>query len=555
MSKFNNPIRYYDYYKVEIELLSALCISDGSEMTGNDIIRDSSGEPYIPATSIVGACRDYLRRYKEFYQCDFIDDVLLFGPDNDEGRIKNKELEKLELESDSNKKEQKEDNNSNSIDREQNRISPLIVNDVYFDRAEKEKVSTAIRDGIAIDYLSKQVAETDHAKYDYEVINPYEKSEILLELIVREDNDGRRKEEDVKDLEKRYMNMKKMLVLLYRAFNTGDIRLGMKKTRGLGKIKLSAPKFKHYQVNYPDNNESTPITDVDSAWWNFDEGKDLGDEDIDLKGLLGDEEEVNFKSLYQKMTVKAKLGQSMIIRAYGSLKDDVDYKQLSVMCKNDNAIKELPVIPGTSINGVFRHGMTRVLLDIIDKYEPLQNLKDKCISEQLEIIELLLNDCLGYVKLNDNGSDESNAMKSKIVIDDSTLLGVSLVKTTRTAINRFDQSVKTGALYTSMPAFKLDDDENSGRVDFVFYFPKDDNNYQWIQELLKLTLLDMHYGYLPLGGETAIGRGIFEIEEFEIEKSEKEKEIIKFNSDEISFGCNDLLNKLKSLAGKELSNE
>ncbi len=556
MVNFNNPIKYYDYYKVEIELLSALCISDGSESTGNDIIRDSAGEPYIPATSIVGACRDYLRRYKECYECDFIDDVLLFGPDNDEGRKKSKDDEKTELDTNLSKENSNQNNNSNEIDieqidREQSRISPLIVNNVYF----KKSPTVAIRDGIAIDYISKQVAATDHAKYDYEVINPFSKADLLLELVVREDNDGRKDGEHAKNLEIRYEDMKKMLVLLYKAFNAGDIRLGMKKTRGLGKIKLSTPKFKHYQVMYPDNNESTPITDAEGTWWNFDEQNDLKKINKIDELILRTEKEGIFQSIYHKMTVKAKLSQSMIIRAYGSLKDDVDYKQLSVTCKNDNAIKEFPVIPGTSINGVFRHGMTRVLLDIIEKYEPLNNLKTKSLSEQLEIIDTLLNECLGYVNLNDDSSDESSVMKSRIVIDDAYLKGVGLIKTTRTAINRFDQSVKTGALYTSMPAFRVDNNENSANAEFVFYFPKDGNDYKWIQELIKLTLLDMHYGYLPLGGETAIGRGIFEIEEFEIEKSKEENEIIKFSSDEISFGCSDLLNKMKSLAGKELSNE
>ncbi len=429
--KFENKIKYYDYYLVEFELVSALCIADGEEFSDKDVMRDLSNVPYIPASSIVGVCRDYLK-------CLDKDDKCIFGSDFD---------------------------NNFGI------ISPLIVSDVYL-----KDCTTDIRDGIKIKYETKQTEDT--RKYEYEVVNPYAKGELLLELVVREND------------ELEYEKMKDSLRVLYNGFNNGEIRLGSKKTRGLGKIQINTVKYKHYGEN--------------DKWWEFSKQDLINIEDLE-KLNLGNKK-------YDKYEVNVDLQGGLIIRTYPSLKDELDYAQMTVQT-NDGQVK--PVIMGTSINGALRHRMKKIMIEII-KSIGLKDVENK--------VDKMLEEVLGSVEEN---SGESAI--SKIIIDDAYIEDSTLVKMVRTSINRFDQSVKKGALYKSMPTFK-------GATKFAIYFDKK-SDCKWAKELFMLAIKDMDLGYLPIGGETAIGRGMFKVSSMLLNG-----ENIDIKQD--SFSCTNLIKKL-----------
>ena len=73
---------------------------------------------------------------------------------------------------------------------------------------------------------------------------------------------------------------------------------------------------------------------------------------------------------------------------------------------------------------------------------------------------------------------------------------------TRTGVSRFESAAKQGALYKERTYV-------GGTVDLEIMV-NDGNDNNWIVGLLLLALKDLQNGYLAVGGETAIGRGVFE---------------------------------------------
>ena len=57
-------IKYKKYYKIIFELASPMIIGSGNnEFTDNDIVRNSIGEPYIPASSVAGVTIAAIKKY------------------------------------------------------------------------------------------------------------------------------------------------------------------------------------------------------------------------------------------------------------------------------------------------------------------------------------------------------------------------------------------------------------------------------------------------------------------------------------------------------------
>ena len=83
---------------------------------------------------------------------------------------------------------------------------------------------------------------------------------------------------------------------------------------------------------------------------------------------------------------------------------------------------------------------------------------------------------------------------------------------TRNRINRFDASTVDGALYSEVSCF-------GGTTILQIKVLKNDENYKAVIGLLLLVVEEIRKGYLAIGGQTAVGRGIFS-ENGEIQYSE-----------------------------------
>lgn len=156
----------------------------------------------------------------------------------------------------------------------------------------------------------------------------------------------------------------------------------------------------------------------------------------------------------------------------------------SVPLENANGI---PVIPGTSWGGAFRHHMHALL-------------RDTGISEKSNTMKELDR----YFGI---GYESEEHIKSKLSFSESEIEIKNEKKqkmtTVRTALDRFTASPKTGSLFTSMLYVG-----GSGTLSIHMNREFIDSGYF---ELLTASICDLHLGLLSIGGEAAVGRGIMEL--------------------------------------------
>jgi hypothetical protein len=91
---------------------------------------------------------------------------------------------------------------------------------------------------------------------------------------------------------------------------------------------------------------------------------------------------------------------------------------------------------------------------------------------------------------------------SKATVHASKLEGGKYFTATRVKIDRFTGGASDGALFTERPYA-------GGTTTLMMEYPKDDKA---IEELFSLAIDAMDKGLLTVGGETAVGRGVFRLD-------------------------------------------
>lgn len=262
----------------------------------------------------------------------------------------------------------------------------------------------------------------------------------------------------------------------------GEIRLGANKNRGYGEFDVLKAKKKVFS------------RDNIAEWLNF-------DREVFLKSD-GNELDLNRPAESRYVTIRVPLKQKggISIRSYSVAPGEPDYAHIT---SNDR-----PVIPGSSWNGAIRSRVEEVLIQLgIDSHKAY------------------IDEWFGYVK-----DEPPDAKQSNIVVSESVIEGGVDLSVTRTQINRYDASVVSGAIYSERSHFdgtlvleikvrRNYYDEQGGKA-------KDDGyRYEPIVGMLLIAVKDIQNGYLAVGGQTAVGRGIFgengSIELIGTEKDEK----------------------------------
>ena len=283
---------YRKYFRVILTLKSPLTIGSGeNEKTDSDVIVDSSGRPFIPATSLVGVIRNYV--YKKYGRAA-ANQIFGFIPATAE------------------ENKQAKENNQDYIERK----SQIIVYDAILNAADEKSYFITSRDMVK---LENKVA-VDGAKFDMEAIEPGVGFTAYIELLT---NDG------CCD-----MYVKEALA----AMNAGIVRLGSKTTRGYGEVGLEVKELK--------------FEDVDS-WLEFDMMDDGKWESASIVNLAGQPTEgceikVGLRqkgglSIREYTTQTSTEGKTM-----------PDYITMGLHPGNDGNGERIPVIPGTSWAGAFR---------------------------------------------------------------------------------------------------------------------------------------------------------------------------------------------------------
>ncbi len=399
------------YYFVELKSQSPLSIGNGeAELTDHDLIRDSKGMPFIPATSIAGACVHYLTS----------DEQKIMNPITEDGKIQ----------------------------------SPFFISDAILLNTCK----TSIRDGIA---LNENKITKDGAKYDMEILERDSEFSFRIEVTVRDKDETE--------------TMKAIVNKILASINKGNILFGLKSKRGFGKLKVENVYIKEFK-------KGNIVELVDFKKYNKEEYEKY-EIDYNFKDESIDTIEVELKQL-----------GGISIRSYSAKAGEVDFEHI----KSNGE----PIIPGTSWNGLIRKQ--------VEYYNEIFYKNGfKYDTEKI----------FGYV-------NENKGQASKIIIEESIIDGGKEISLTRNKIDRFSGGAADSALFSEKAWF-------NGTTKLTIKLPAQ-NNY--IRLLILLTIKDIENGLIALGGQTAIGRGIFEVENVYLngELINLDDKISKFDCSELS---------------------
>lgn len=296
-----------------------------------------------------------------------------------------------------------------------------------------------------------KTAETG-AKFDMQVLDTNAKGVFFIESVSRV-NDSYDVESDTEGL--------------IAALCENEICFGSKKTRGFGKIQVcNIEKTVYSKDNYADY-----VTAYDDRKFTEDE------ENIKAYSL-------NNKK-YCEVRVPLKMRGGISIRKYAVRKGELDFEHITADGK--------PVIPGTSLAGAIRHRMKDILTEVGCK----------------DIENSVFKEMLGFVASDRQGDKVKQAQISQVIFEESIIHGAKPLVTKRNAVSRFEAATKEGALYKEKTYV-------DGCLDLVIRVKKQDNaeEEQWIG-LLLLALKDLTNGYLAIGGQTSVGRGVFELRDDE----------------------------------------
>jgi len=315
-------------------------------------------------------------------------------------------------------------------------------------------------DGVALDPENKTALAK--RKYDFQAVPGDARFTIRLMLVLREkDQNG--------------AAMEALTERLLSQLRCGGISVGAKAGRGFGRVKCTAIQRQVFDYRTHDR------TALD-RWIQFEWDTDTGWEPY-TPARTGASDAT--------MTAVLKLCGSIMIRDTGSLDGDEDFKHIS--CGGE------PVIYGTSWAGAFRGGLHK-LLKPLSGQEALQGKQ----------VDKYLDEFFGFVR-EENALAEDDGRRqsaSRLRFDMSVLekeagreaeQGYRTI--TRVKINRFTGGAADGALFTERPWA-------GGKTTLVVRYPAGDTE---CEKLIRIALDAMHRGILTIGGETAIGRGVFQV--------------------------------------------
>lgn len=307
----------------------------------------------------------------------------------------------------------------------------------------------------------------DMNKFDVEAIETGTAFTMLLEYFERESSKG---------------NADEVLIeRIIQGIVSGELKLGGKTNRGYGKLSVNKVFKKVFDYT---------TKEVVEDWLDWTPEKDMAE-------VSFSEFEDN-RTPFESITLHLQIKQTLLIQDYKT-EDDLDYTYLT---SNGKA-----VIPGTTWAGAFRQRFQDIL---------------GCLGNNKEYVEHVVSALFGSKLDNDEGSP------SVLQFEESIIGNYEPLKRTRNAIDRFSGATIDGALFTGESVCK-------GTTELTIRWKKNtrifgDTSDQVIRGILYWLVQDLHHGLLAVGGETSVGRGVFELEDKKAMAKYKEccKEAIKF---------------------------
>ena len=335
--------------------------------------------------------------------------------------------------------------------------SPTIVFDALGRLPEGQ--GTEIRDGVAISATSG-TAE-DHKKYDYEVIPAGTIFPVRLDLVVPEG-----------DTEE---GLVKSLAAAIDALTSGGTAFGAKRSRGLGRVSATwaARRFDLTSaegwVDWVTSDHETPLGAV--------EGRTSAIEVLQAQcpAELGRLQPPADARRHVLVDLYLELVEDLLIRSPGSSPDAPDVSHL----RSAGA----PIVPGTSLAGVLRAHALRVARLVRHRQDDGERWVDRLFGPRFQ---------------GQRPPPDFEFFASRLRVGEAVIHGGRSRRQARVAIDRFTQGTIPTALFDEQV-------QEGGRVRVRLELR---NPRPGELGLLLLVIKDLLSGDLPVGGASAVGRGV-----------------------------------------------
>lgn len=318
----------------------------------------------------------------------------------------------------------------------------------FYDAVPVTDTFTTVRDSVKLD--ENKIAE-DSAKFDGEVVETNAEFITMIEIHNASDSET----DDILDA--------------ISSLNAGKLRIGSKTSRGFGQIEVVT--LKKAVFNLPDDRKKW----LKFSPYNYESDDFYEDISNEIKNRKDD-------GKFIRIHLELKQQGAVSIRSY-TVKNaedisSADWIQLST---NDG----VPVIPGTSWAGAFRH-----------RFEEFAN------------DTAFVNDVWGFVDIN-----KKTQQKSKITFSESRIISGESKTITRNSIDRFSAGTKDGSLYTEKTFY-------NGKCSLDIHIRKNVKDIRRCMEIISAVICDLDKGYLAVGGLTAVGRGLFSVDKVIIDNND-----------------------------------
>lgn len=308
--------------------------------------------------------------------------------------------------------------------------------------------------------LDENKTTVKNAKYDYQIVEPGAEGYLYIEYVIYN--------KDTITAE----NAENLTLHIISGINNGEIRFGFKKQRGLGVLSV-ADKYSFKRFDY-DRIEPDELL-------NFFEKKNYDEQSV--------------SKLYPKSSNNLTLSLDLVqnggisIRTYSAKPDLPDFSHITANGK--------AVIPGSSWNGAIKARAFDILKNSLNA--------DESIVNELKNF---------WGELGENEFVLSQIEISESIISEPKNRDGGFVNMTRNKINRFDNSTVDRALYSEASFFNGETQLN--------VTIKNISDNEWVAGLIVLIFADIKNGLLAVGGQTSVGRGLFN-GEFDIDNPEYAK--------------------------------
>jgi CRISPR/Cas system CSM-associated protein Csm3 (group 7 of RAMP superfamily) len=317
-----------------------------------------------------------------------------------------------------------------------------------------------LRDGVALDPVTR-TAE-DRKKYDIELLAAGTAFDVHIELL-------------------RAKESRDLLPALAAALDglaRGEIGLGQRKRRGLGRCRVTEWRVRSYDLNTP----------AGLLAWLADDaaGEQRG---ADIYSLLGAGRTVADQRSWFRIETTFGMPGSLLIRSGGGEPGSPDMVHLR--SSRPGRPEPPPIVSGTSLAGAVRARALRIANTVVGAKEG----------------RALVEDMFGH--MHEDEAPAGGALSaagrpkpggSRVVTEESVVANSRDLVQSRVKIDRFTGGAFPDALFSEQPVFG--GAETAVRLSLTLRNPGDAEI-----GLLLLVLKDLWTGDLPLGGESGVGRG------------------------------------------------